>query len=110
MKNRHEIKDIIGNFVDISSQSIVIEGGIEAVKMFKQTWPSTALGFGGWGGSAMTTAWTTVVRTSLPTGDKKWYIFFNGIAAYAVVNPTEEFLKDLKEESIVDKETAMTRY
>ena len=35
------------------------------VFVFAQTWASTALGFGGFGGSALTTKYTTVFRTHL---------------------------------------------
>ena len=63
------------------------------VFVFTQTWASTALGFGGVGGSAMTTKYTTVFRTqlipiypdSLFDKDVIFYtVFFDGEFAYIV--------------------------
>lgn len=44
----------------LSSYKIV---DVMDVFVFEQVWGSTALGFGGWGGSTMTSAWTHVVAT-----------------------------------------------
>lgn len=61
--------------------------------MFPQTWGSTALGFGGIGGQAMTSAYTTVV-TDIYYG---WYgVFFNEGLAYLVTNPSDAFFEDLR--------------
>ena len=63
------------------------------VFVFTQTWASTALGFGGVGGSAMTTKYTTVFRTqlipiypdSLFDNDVIFYtVFFDGEFAYII--------------------------
>ena len=58
---------------------------------FSQVWPSTALGFGGVGGSAMTSAMTTIIQTE----GNKYYVFFGGRLAYCIENPTDEFRKDI---------------
>ncbi len=74
------------------------------VYVFEQVWGSTALGFGGWGGSSMTPAWTHVVKTS----NGKYHVFFNGSHAYTVENPTEKFKEDLSRHcmgSIADAKT-----
>jgi hypothetical protein len=64
---------------------------------FIQNWPSTALGFPGIGGSAITGANTTVVY-SLWTGETCTY--FNGRFAYYVCNPNELFWELLDEQNM----------
>lgn len=59
---------------------------------FIQTWGSTATGFGGMGGSVMTSCYTTIVsciHTNIVA------IFFGGNYCFSV-EPNEEFSKDLK--------------
>ena len=78
--------------------------------VFPQTWSSTALGFGGCGGQAITEAYTTVVEMSwdcvnktdnirglnLTTSDDRIYaVFFDGKLAYMCLNPNERFFEDL---------------
>lgn len=59
---------------------------------FEQTWGSTALGFGGVGGQAMTTAITYVF---IPIGvNQKCFVYFAGRFAYAV-DYSEKFMKDV---------------
>ena len=59
--------------------------------MFPQTWGSTALGFGGIGGQAITSAYTTVVT------DLGWYgVFFGERLAYLVAEPNDTFFEDLR--------------
>ena len=61
--------------------------------MFKQTWGSTALGFGGIGGQAITSAYTTVIM-DMNTG---WVgVFFGEILAYKIHNPNEKFYEDMR--------------
>lgn len=76
------------------------------VFVFTQTWGSTALGFSGIGGAAMTTAWTHVVLTS----DGKYHIFFDGRYAYSVENPTEEFKHDLETRFMKSVDVARNLY
>lgn len=60
------------------------------VKMFLQTWGSTALGFGGIGGSAMTSAYTVAVFG--PNGDV--VVYFGGRKAYHIKRPNDNFMSD----------------
>lgn len=85
------------------------------VNIFSQTWGSTALGFGGIGGSAMTSAYTTVLECFVEHQDSKgehhiWLVFFAGSIAYAVENPTEEFFKDLASGNMASCAEARGRY
>lgn len=62
------------------------------ISHFQYLWGSTALGFGGIGGSAMTEAYTTV----LITRDKKEAaVCFGGEFAYFVEDPNDDFFNDL---------------
>lgn len=81
--------------------------------VFPQTWSSTALGFDGWdgwGGQAITEAYTTVVEITLykiesgkdirgityeELDDKIYAVLFGGKIAYMCLNPNHKFLKDL---------------
>jgi hypothetical protein len=58
---------------------------------FPQMWGSTALGFGGIGGAAMTEAYTTVV-----TMYNQVAVFFDGRHAYSISEPNQSFVDDLK--------------
>lgn len=60
--------------------------------MFPQTWGSTALGFGGLGGQAVTTAYTIVLSNSL---DGELAVYFGGRFAYKVKKTTEKFYADI---------------
>lgn len=61
--------------------------------MFPQTWGSTALGFSGFGGQSMTSAYTTVVAEI----NYGWYgVFFGERLAYLVLNPNDAFFDDLR--------------
>lgn len=77
--------------------------------VFPQTWSSTALGFDGCGGQAITEAYTTVVEMTLykfesgkdirgivykELEDKVYAVFFDGRIAYMCLNPDSEFLRD----------------
>src|ERR1700744_4826272 len=64
---------------------------IEVFAMFKQMWSSTALGFGGIGGSAMTAAYTIV----LDGGNRDFYIYFGGSYAGLILNPNDKFIEDI---------------
>lgn len=61
--------------------------------VFPQTWGSTALGFEGIGGQAITSAYTTVVIDEL----FGWSgVFFGERLAYVIYNPNQHFFEDLK--------------
>lgn len=72
---------------------------------FPQTWGSTALGFGGMGGAAMTTAYTTVI---LCRGNAA--IFFGGRHCYSVDNINEVFKDDLNKRHMRSLKEADGRY
>lgn len=82
------------------------EPGIKNIDIFTQVWPGTSLGFGGIGGSALTTAFTTIVEDY----SGKYYVFFNGHFAYAVENPTTSFFYDKENHRMCDCETAQKIY
>ena len=77
--------------------------------VFPQTWSSTALGFDGCGGQAITEAYTTVVRMILckvesgkgtnrmvhiESEENIYAVFFDGRIAYMCLNPNFEFFRD----------------
>jgi hypothetical protein len=64
----------------------------EVSAMFTQTWGSTALGFGGIGGSAMTTAYVVVLQSRL-TGE--YLVYFGSRFAYKLVRPNSKFFEDI---------------
>lgn len=90
-------KDLISIYQDIQHR---ISPGISLTLYdFDQTWASTALGFGGVGGSAMTTARTYVLMPSYvlkPHSSQDWAIvYFGGRFAYKTpIN--DRFREDLK--------------
>lgn len=63
---------------------------------FPQTWGSTALGFGGIGGAAMTTAYTTVIVL-----DRDGAVFFDGMHAYTIYDFNADFFIDVRRFSMV---------
>lgn len=82
------------------------------VIMFPQTWGSTALGYGGTGGAAMTPAYTVVVSDNLVS----CVYFGHGRLAYRVdysrLTPEgrENWRADLQSQHLVDCKTAGSRY
>lgn len=64
---------------------------------FEQIWGSTALGFGGIGGQALTEANTYVF---IPEGiDQKCFVYFAGRFAYSV-DCTETFMADVQKKNM----------
>jgi hypothetical protein len=59
--------------------------------MFPQTWSSTALGFGGVGGQAMTPAYTVIIESDYCLG---FCVYFNGRFAYRIEKPNDHFFGD----------------
>ena len=83
----------------------------EVEAMFVQMWPSTALGFGGIGGHAMTRAYTVVVRG--PDGARA--VYWAGRFAYLVPATVGEaqrraFAEDVRERQLVSQKEAAERY
>ena len=86
------------------------------VFVFTQTWASTALGFGGVGGSAMTTKYTTVFRTHIFSiysnykMDKDMFfytVFFDSEFAYII--PSEGQRNERIEEDIKKRQMKSVR-
>lgn len=71
----------------------------EVLGVFLQFWGSTALGFGGIGGAAVTSAYTTVIENN-----KLGYVgvFFGERLAYIIYQPNDKFRDDLKARCMVD--------
>jgi len=63
---------------------------------FDQTWGSTALGFGGVGGSKMTMARTYVL---VPMDEEKAYVYFGGRFAYEC-NINDRFREDIRKHNM----------
>lgn len=78
------------------------------IYMFEQTWGSTALGFPGFGGSAMTEA-TTYVLIPKTEGNCA-HVYFGSQFAYKVNNLTDEFMEDLGNCSMASVMEASSRY
>ena len=64
----------------------------ELEAMFPQMWSSTALGFGGIGGQAMTTAYTVI----LCDDNLGMHVYFSGRFAYHIPRPSREFHEDVR--------------
>ena len=65
---------------------------------FPQTWGSTALGFGGVGGQAFTTAYTTVVMDHIAAA-----VYFGGRLAYVIPEVNQAFMEDLARHGMAEK-------
>lgn len=91
----NELKEIIKTILKIDDfiqwEGSLTNKHIDDIINFKQTWGSTALGFGGVGGSAMTDAYTTVLRRG-----NTWFVFFDGRFAYKVNIDDKTFYEDMK--------------
>lgn len=80
---------------------------IAVFAMFTQTWSSTALGFGGIGGQAITSAYTIVLESEYGEG---FCVYFGGRFAYRIQRPTEAFFDDVIHRKIVAVKEAHSRY
>lgn len=84
----------------------------EVYAMFAQTWGSTALGFGGIGGAAMTPAYTVVVLG--PSGHLA--VYWNGTFAYAIeqsqltAEQRRALQEDLAAHQTANRVEAVSRY
>ena len=65
------------------------------IVMFDQLWGSTALGFGGCGGSAMTTATTFVLIPYEENAENCAFVYFGDEFAYRVDKPNKRFVEDM---------------
>lgn len=105
----NELKEIIKTILKIDDfiqwDGSLINKHIDDIINFKQTWGSTALGFGGMGGDAMTDAYTTVLRRG-----KTWFVFFGGKFAYKVSIDDKVFYEDMKNRRLRSVKEAQERY
>ena len=67
------------------------------VHMFPQTWGSTALGFGGIGGAAMTSGDVVVVMHGASAS-----VYFAGRHAYSLKRFNDVFLDDMRDQQMAD--------
>lgn len=70
---------------------------IEVSAMFAQAWSSTALGFGGIGGQAITAAYTIVLQCG-----SEFCVYFAGRFAYRVTAPSGRFFEDIAARRMAD--------
>ena len=75
--------------------------------MFPQTWSSTALGFGGIGGQAITSAYVCIIESNLVGG---YAVYFGGRLAYVIDRPNEKFMEDIQRHRMVDARLGKTTY
>ena len=71
------------------------DNDIEIYAIFITTWGSTALGFGGIGGQAMTSAYTIVIECL-----GEYAVYFNGRFAYLISRPNRLFFEDIAQRRI----------
>lgn len=75
----------------------------EIIDVFSQTWGSTALGFDGIGGCAITSAYTTIILNN----DLDYVgIFFGERMAYVIKHPNEKFVEDIKKRNMCSVENS----
>ena len=75
--------------------------------MFPQTWGSTALGFGGIGGQAITSAYVCVIESDLLG---QFAVYFGGRLAYVIERPNAKFMEDITAHRMVDASKGKTAY
>jgi hypothetical protein len=75
--------------------------------MFPQSWGSTALGFGGIGGQAITSAYVCVIESNLVGG---YAVYFNARLAYVINRPNEKFMADIAGQQMVDANLGKNTY
>jgi hypothetical protein len=75
--------------------------------MFPQTWSSTALGFGGIGGQAITSAYVCIIESNLVGG---YAVYFGGRLAYVIDRPNEKFIEDIERHRMVDAKLGKATY
>ena len=78
-----------GEHKGVSKTRRPTERDFEVFAMFTQTWGSTALGHGGMGASAMTTAYTTVLYCART---REFLVYFGGQYCYTVIRDGGEGL------------------
>jgi hypothetical protein len=75
--------------------------------MFPQTWSSTALGFGGIGGQAITSAYVCIIESNLVGG---YAVYFGSRLAYVINRPNDKFADDIERHRMVDASLGKKAY
>jgi hypothetical protein len=75
--------------------------------MFPQTWGSTALGFGGIGGQAITSAYVCIIESNLLG---QFAVYFGGRLAYVIERPNEMFIEHVARHRMVDAKLGKATY
>ena len=75
--------------------------------MFVQTWSSTALGFGGIGGQAITSAYVCVIESNLVG---QFAVYFGGRLAYVIERANTKFMEDVASQRMADARLGKTTY
>lgn len=70
------------------------------VNVFLQTWGSTCLGFGGIGGQAMTSAYTTVIWEE---SAGIYGVFFDEGLGYVIKNPNDLFMENMNSHRMFER-------
>jgi hypothetical protein len=83
------------------------ERDVAVIAMFPQTWSSTALGFGGLGGQAITDAYTIVINSQYGLG---YCVYFGGRFAYRIERINDEFMNDMAKRSMAAVSEAKAKY
>lgn len=78
-----------------------------SVTLFEQTWMSTALGFGGIGGQAITSAYTVVIDYMFTN---EYSVYFAGRFAYKVEHPNLAFFEDVAKQNMSPVHGHQERY
>ena len=84
-----------------------VDYDVNVYAMFPQTWGSTALGFGGVGGQAFTSAYVIILFSNQGSG---CCVYFGGRFAYHVKKPNDKFFNDIKDRSMCDVKSYLALY
>lgn len=99
MKILNVAKELIEIYQDIPHRFRSLDTNDYVMYDFDQLWSSTALGFGGVGGAAMTRARTYVL---IPFNVERAYVYFGGRFAYDCPTDRDEFWSDIKRHQMAD--------
>ena len=78
------------------------------VHVLEQTWANTSLGFGGWGGSAITSAYTYVFTPRYCTINR-CFVYFDGRFAYSCPM-CDQLISDIQAKTVAPVFEATERY
>lgn len=70
---------------------------MEVFAMFSQTWSSTALGFGGIGGQAISTNYVIIIECN-----DEYAVYFGDRHAYTITRPNNTFFQDAQSRRMAD--------